>query len=216
MKSQAIPTDTQEILALGADLLGIELSPEALARLVRHLDLVREWNRKINLTAITDPKEMAILHTLDSLTVMKILPDSVTSIVDIGTGAGFPGLVLRIARDRPSIDLMDKNPKKIVFLKHAANQLDLKRLGFLNLTLKDLLNSGRIYDLAISRAFSSNPDILNSLFSLVRTGGYLVQMAGPASGAGLPELERFVHVNRWEGQLPFSENFRRVILYQKF
>jgi len=193
----------------------VPLSEASVPKLVRHLELIREWNRKINLTALRDLRDMAVYHVLDSLTVFKVLFFSKIRMLDIGTGGGFPGLVLRIVDNDLNITLLDRDTKKIVFLKYAAHELGLERIRFLNFRIADLIHSPVLFDVVISRAFSSDVDVLGSLHQLLSTGGYLIRMAGPAPLHADFFPEHFVEWDRWEGHLPFSDSFRRVILYKK-
>jgi len=138
-------------------------------------------------------------------------------VLDIGSGGGFPGMVLKEADDSLEITLLDRNPRKIVFLKHVAKELGLSSVTFVNSALERLLERPREYqfDLVVSRAVSSEAAYWDSLHVLVRAGGLLARMAGPPSGAEQPELRNFSCSSVWEGILPFSDRLRRVYLYQR-
>ncbi len=180
--------------------------------------MLKEWGTRIDLTSLTEDHEIAILHFVDSITVLKVIPDhSGTRVLDIGTGAGFPGLVLNTVLPSIHVTLMDRDPRKIVFLKHAVKELGLSRVSFLNTDLNSLLDSPPCpgFDVVVSRAFSSDPDLLNRLRVLIREEGYLIQMAGPATAEQDTDLTGFRQAASWAGILPFSDRFRRVILYKK-
>ncbi len=121
----------REIISLGSQQLGISLSHDAVERMLRHMQLVQTWNSRVNLTALTDARQMAVLHFLDSLTVFKVLPNLGTArVLDIGTGAGFPGVVLGSVLDELDLMLLDRNPAKIVFLKYVIKELGLYTSAF--------------------------------------------------------------------------------------
>ncbi len=207
--------DPYELIIRGSRILDIPLRDSAAHKMIQHMDLIRKWGTKINLTATKDPSDMAILHFLDSLTVFKVIPlGSRLNILDIGSGAGFPGLVLRTADDTLHVTLLDRDPGKIVFLKHAAQALNLTTVDFTNMSLKNLLEhpSAGQFDSIVSRGFSSNVTVLDGLHSLLAPRGYLVIMGGPS--AEKLALKNFRLTGFWGGFLPFSDRFRKVSLHQ--
>lgn len=212
------PHDPADIISQGARALGIELTPDAVSKMMRHMALLMEWGEKINLTALRDPLHMAVLHFLDSVTVFKVIPRGVRlSVLDVGTGAGFPGLILKIVEESLDVTLLDRDPKKIVFLKYVANALGLHGIRFLNTPLQRIMeNADRpTFDLLVSRAFASDPALLDGLHILLKPRGMLVHMAGPSSLKEPFHFENFKCANHWEGNLPFSSSFRLVSLYRK-
>ncbi|MBI3182871.1 MAG: 16S rRNA (guanine(527)-N(7))-methyltransferase RsmG [Myxococcales bacterium] len=118
-------TTLEERLQAGAGALGLEFSDEAAARLVWLLLEVLRWNRKVNLTAISDPLEGVEKHLLDSLAILPEL-EGVRSLLDIGAGAGFPGLPAKLVRPDLELTLLEASAKKVGFLKHALAQLRLE------------------------------------------------------------------------------------------
>ncbi len=202
----------------GSSQLGVNVSESCIFGMLCHIEILLEWGAKTNLTSIRDPMEIAVLHFLDSLTVFKVLPfASGLRILDVGTGAGFPGMVLRIADTSLDVALLDRDPKKIVFLKHVAHKLGIKGITFLNLPLDVLLQAETSpgFDVVVSRAVSSDPDFLDSLHLLLKPHGSLIRMAGPRSDHEHRVLRNFTFMEQWEGFLPFISNFRRVALYSR-
>src|SRR2546423_13911017 len=106
--------------------MGVRLDPEQLKSLGRHVDLMLKWKKSINLTAITDPDEIVEKHVLDSLAVVPVLPSG--SLLDAGTGAGFPGIPLAIARPDLVVGLVGSVQKKVAFLKNALAELRLPKV----------------------------------------------------------------------------------------
>src|SRR6266404_1296497 len=113
----------------GAAQMGVRLGPDQLKQLGRHVDLMLKWNRSVNLTAITDPDEVAEKHVLDSLAIVPVLPAG--SLLDAGTGAGFPGIPAAIARPDLEVVLVDSVQKKVAFLKseHLPRAEPLPKVG---------------------------------------------------------------------------------------
>mgnify|MGYP000850293576 CR=1 FL=1 len=212
------PYNAREIIRAGSEQLGIPLTDLALERMLVHMRMIKEWNARANLTSVIDPREMAVRHYLDSLALLLVFPKiDRPRVLDIGTGAGFPGLVLASAVDRVKIALLDRDPLKIVFLKHATKHMSLDQVRFLNMAIGPLLHDADAYvsDLIVSRAFSSNAALMDNFHVLLKEGGYLARMTGPGTSVESLSLEHFEIVNTWEGTLPFSTRFRRVILYRK-
>lgn len=218
MKAQPPRGDASAIISRGADILGIHIDRNQLALMVRYIQIIMKWQCRLSLTSLTEPADMATLLFLDALTVFKVLPAGTRAhIIDIGTGAGFPGLVLRIVDASVDVTLVDRDPRKIVFLKHVVHELKLTGVKFLNTALDDLVKRPLElrFDVAVSRAFSSDPKVLDSLASLLWDDGTLIRMAGPSSLAKDFSLNRFAELVRWEGTLPLVSRYRRVIAYRR-
>lgn len=214
----ALPRDADPftIIRQGSLVLGLSLDERTINKMIRHLSLLGEWRNRVNLTSVTGARDIAIRHFLDSLTVFKVIPMGQNlRVLDIGTGAGFPGMVMQTVDDSLRVTLMDRDPRKIVFLKHAARDLNLDRVEFFNAPLSALLDNAREprFDLLISRAFSSDPLLLDRLSVALTPSGSLVRMTGPSSLGGELLLRNFRQSALWEGTLPFSSRFRRVIQY---
>ncbi|MFC1833283.1 16S rRNA (guanine(527)-N(7))-methyltransferase RsmG [Thermodesulfobacteriota bacterium] len=211
-------SDTFEVLFQGSRNLGIELNRTAITQMIRHVTLVSEWGTRVNLTSMGTIGEMVIFHLLDSLTLFKVVPMGCPmTVLDLGTGAGFPGLVVRIADPSKQVTLLDRSAKKIVFLKHVAKDLGLGGIRFQNSTLDAvILDSGvSKFDLIVSRAFSSDPLLPDRICDLLKPGGLVVRMAGPSSKLDEPQLAYYAQSDIWEGTLPSSSSFRRVIAYRR-
>jgi len=208
--------DPGYMITEGSRLLKIRLEPGAVEGMLKHIDLLIHWRKRARLTALNDPAEIAIFHVLDSLAVFKVLPlHHEFQVLDIGTGAGFPGMVMAIADPTLEVTLMDRDVRKIVFLKYAVKELGLANVRFLNVRLRDLpLMPIPIFSqVVVSRAFSSDPTVVDSLCSLISPGGFLIRMAGPASLKQEFRLKNFCENAVWEGHLPFSNRFRRILRY---
>lgn len=204
-----------EGLRQGATLLGVQVSPEAEEHLFWLATELLRWNAKVNLTAIVDPFEVLDKHILDSLGVAPSLSTDARSLLDVGTGAGFPGLPLALVRPELEVWLVDAVAKKVGFVKHAIATLGLSpRVRALHVTLQgNPEREGlRPFDAAVSRAFRDVPGWAALAAAYVRSGGQLLAMAGGGSeeavleGWGAPSVRRF--------QLPSGAG-RSVLAYRR-
>ena len=204
------------MLLEGSHALGLPLSQgqaDALSWLAGEL---ARWSSRINLTAILDPIEMADKHILDSLTVLRALGPGPLTLLDGGTGAGFPGLPLAIVRQDLSVTLVDAVAKKVGFLKHVIAHLGLaNRARAMHLSLRG--NPAKeglgLFDAAVSRALADPGRWATLASPYVRPGGTLVVMAG--SGAEAAPLPGWTHARLERFQLPLTGDGRTVLTYRK-
>lgn len=154
----------------------------ALARLIQLLD---KWNRAFNLTAIRDPEEMVTLHVLDSICVQPFLQG--VSILDVGTGAGLPGLPLAMVDPQRQFTLLDSGGKKIRFVQHAIGELALKNVLVEQVRVENYQPADS-FDTVLCRAFSTIGQFVRSCGRLVASGGRLVAMKGRSPDDELKNL----------------------------
>lgn len=155
------------------------LDETALNRLSKYADLLVEWNEKINLTAILDPEGIAVKHFLDSLMIFKYvdIPEG-ASVIDIGTGAGFPGVVMKIARPDIKLTLMDSLQKRITFLDTLCSELGLD-VTTSHSRAEDIKPTQReSYDFAVARAVANMRVLSEYCMPYVKVGGNFVAMKG--------------------------------------
>lgn len=165
---------------------GLEaLTEKQLDRLAKHYEMMREWNRHINLTRIVEPKEAARLHYADSLFGSLFIEDSKT-LLDIGSGAGFPAIPLAILRPDISVTALESNQKKAVFLFEAKDALELSNLNIARARLEEFDPSS--FDLLASRALDRAEDILRPLVKRLSRPQRLMLYCGPDL---IESLERF-------------------------
>lgn len=200
-------------IAEGAAQMGLSLSPEQLKLLGRHVDLLLKWNKSINLTAITDPDEVVEKHVLDSLAVVPVLPSG--SLLDAGTGGGFPGIPVAIAKPELEVTLVDSVQKKVAFLKSALAELRLPKVRAYaarlegNPSREDL---PRVHA-AVARAFAAPAQWLTLAEQYVLPGGVAICMLGPTDEVpdrvgDLALQEQLSYV------LPYSGSQRRLAIYK--
>lgn len=164
-----------EELARGLAALGFTLDAATQAKLLAHLALIEKWNRVYNLTAVRETARMVAHHTLDSLAVIPHL--SGVHVVDIGSGAGLPGLPLAIACPQLDIALLEASHKKAAFLTQAATELALHNVAVVQARV-EAWEAPRCYDTVISRAFSDLPEFVALAGRLCAPGGALYAMKG--------------------------------------
>ncbi len=157
--------------------------------------LLIEWNQRQNLTAIRDPEEMDRKHFQDSLTVLPYIGADVGRVIDVGTGAGFPGLVLKIMRPEIALTLVESVGKKCNFLTHVANELGLDQVTVLNERAEavgQLPDHREQYDVAIARACAHLPVLSEYLLPLVRVGGTMLAMKGESASREVQEAQQAI------------------------
>lgn len=218
MNAPRRPDDVRRIIREGCALLHIEISERAIDRLERFIALVSEWRDRADLTSVSDPAEMAVRHLLDSLIVLLVMPPPrPLTVIDVGTGAGFPGFPLAATDYGLHVTLLDRDPRKIVFLKLAASSVDMRGLTFINAAVDDFLGDPdrRAYDVVVSRAFTSDLLTLKRSAGLLKPDGSLIRMLGPSQDPSPFPLSDFKIVDRWENYLPFSSRYRRILRYKR-
>lgn len=170
-------------LIKGAEELNIELTDEAIKNFEDYKQLLKEWNQKINITSITDDVEIDIKHFLDSITAFKTnLLDGEKSLIDIGTGGGFPGIPLKIVNPDLNVTLLDSLNKRIIFLNEVINSLNLKNINAIHGRAEEFSNKPNYreqYDICISRAVASLDTLSEYCIPFVKVGGYFISMKGP-------------------------------------
>jgi 16S rRNA (guanine527-N7)-methyltransferase len=163
-------------LGLGAAAMGIALPEGGIDRLAQYLRLLEKWNRVHNLTAVRDPGQMVALHVLDSLSILPHVAKART-LVDVGTGAGLPGIPLAIARPELHVTLLDSSHKKATFLEQARVEL---KLGNVEVACErvERWHPQAKFDVVVSRAFAELADFVQGARHLVAPGGALLAMKG--------------------------------------
>lgn len=168
--------DTQ-LLAAGARKLGVDLAADQLDRFARFAELLIDWNGRFNLTSIVEPRDIAIKHFLDSLSVLTVLPPTAKYVIDVGAGAGLPGLAIKIARPGLTLTLLEATRKKCDFLEALIKELKVYNVILVNARAEAV---GRdpdhraYYDVAVARAVADLPVLAEYLLPLVKVGGVAI------------------------------------------
>ena len=172
----------KEELTKAATEYGISLNDTQMAQYNRYFELLVEWNEKINLTAITEPKEVAIKHIIDSITAYdKKIFQKGTTVIDVGTGAGFPGLPLKIFCPEIKMTLMDSLNKRIKFLQTVVEELGLKDVECVHARAEEGARNKKYresFDIAVSRAVARLPILCEYCLPFVKKGGHFIALKG--------------------------------------
>lgn len=170
----------EEILEKYLKEINIELKKEQTEKFYKYMNLLLEWNEKINLTAITEPEEVILKHFVDSLTISKYIEKG-SKLVDMGTGAGFPGIPLKILRDDIEITLADSLNKRINFLNEVIKELNLKNIQTVHTRAEEFGKNKKYresFDIATSRAVANLSTLSEYLIPLVKPNGKVICMKG--------------------------------------
>ena len=200
-------------LETGLGALGIPLSASARTSLLEYCDLISKWNKTYNLTSVDDPEQMVSLHLLDSLAVLPFLPGG--RVLDVGTGAGLPGIPLAIARPVQNFVLLDSNGKKTRFLVQASGQLGLDNIEVVNQRVESY-QAPELFDVIISRAFSSLEQFLSTCDHLLAPGGQFLAMKGKLPEDELQQLPAGIQlVSSVELKIPGLDAERHLLMLRR-
>jgi 16S rRNA (guanine527-N7)-methyltransferase len=169
------PTQLQELLQTGLDRLGVEVSSMAIQQLFSYQEMLSKWNQHYNLTAVRDPREIITRHLLDSLSILPFVCGE--HLLDIGTGAGLPGIPLAIALPNCKILLVEKNGKKARFIRQVLLELRLSQAKVQQVRIETLTHDEG-YDCIIARAFSKLARLEALASPILKGGGVILAMKG--------------------------------------
>jgi len=213
----------EAVVRAGAEALGVPLPQGAEARMYRHFRLMAEVNREMNLTAITDPDEAAVLHYLDSIALLRALPFAGKRVVDVGTGAGFPGVPLMLAEPAiAALTLMDSTEKKIGFVRESCAALGLRADAAA--CRAEEAGQGPLrasFDIAVARAVTRLSALCELCLPLVKPGGAMIAMKSSDSDGEIAEAENAVRIlggappRVFEYRLPGRDAVRRAVVIEK-
>lgn len=182
----------RQLLEEGIAALAIPCSDDQVDSLLGYLDMLERWNKSFNLTAVRDPLQMIGLHLLDSLAVHSHIQDA-SSIIDVGTGAGLPGIPLSILNPQKKFTLLDSNGKKTRFLFQVISQLGLTNAQQVHWRVETYTPQAN-FDTVISRAFSSIPDMLQQCQHLMADDGTILAMKGKNPKTELSKIAKAYNV----------------------
>ncbi len=205
--------------------LEICLSESQIESFLTYYEMLAEWNQVMNLTAITEYKDVMKKHFIDSLTLVKAYDvTKETFVIDVGTGAGFPGLALKIAFPKLNVTLLDSLNKRIKFLDEVIEKLDLKGVETIHGRAEDFAKPGKLrekYDLCVSRAVANLSTLSEYCLPFVKKGGLFISYKSDKAFEEAAAAENAVLVlggkikEQIEFQLPYSDMYRTFVIIEK-
>ena len=210
----------EDLLRQGSQEVGVSLEDLQIELFGLYLQELLEWNKTFNLSGIRDPEDIVIKHFVDSLTPLPYL-EPFGRLLDIGPGAGFPSIPLKIAAPGLQVQLVEANRKKVSFLKHIIRTLKLESVMVIQSRIEDIELPDEPFDIIISRAFTRLEPLVKIVSSLMEPGNTLVCMFGPTTAkdhTGLAdcalaeslELKRVVSL-----ELPRGRGGRTLLFFKK-
>ena len=203
--------------------INIEITEEEVNKFYNYMNLLLEWNEKINLTAITEQEDIILKHFVDSLTIYKLIEEN-KSIIDIGTGAGFPGIPLAILKNKNKFTLVDSLNKRINFLNEIKESLSLENITNIHARAEEFGQNKKYrekFDIAVSRAVANLSILVEYLLPVVKLGGKVICMKGSNVEDELKEAEYAIStlggkvIFKDEFCLPQSDIKRNIIVIEK-
>ena len=206
-----------------ASVLSVRFSVEQMEQFYKYMNLLIEWNEKMNLTAIIEPSEIILKHFIDSITILKDIKDGST-VVDVGTGAGFPGIPLSIMNPTLKITLVDSLNKRLIFLQEVIKELNLKNVELIHARAEEFGRNKKYrekFDIATSRAVANLATLSEYLLPLVKINGQAISMKAGNASQEIEEAQKAIktlggHINRIdEFYLPQTDIARTIIIINK-
>ena len=203
-------------------LINVSLTQNQLDQLNEYYNLLIEYNKVMNLTGITEYEEVYLKHFYDSLTLAKVIDlNSINSLCDIGTGAGFPGLVLKIVFPNLKITLLDSLNKRIEFLKAVIDKLNLKNIEVIHSRAEDYaLKNRNKFDVTTARAVAHTSILLEYAIPLTKINGYFIPLKANMNEE-LKEIDNAINelnvrlIKKSEFKLPIEGSTRTILLFKK-
>jgi len=206
----------EKLLKQGLKELEVSCSGEQIRSFMTYLSELKKWNRAYNLTALKKDEDIIIKHFLDSLLYIKAFPEGELKLIDAGTGAGFPGIPIKIVKPEIDITLIESSRKKTAFLRHIARSLGLGDLKVLDQRFEHLgKEHERAYDLIVSRATFSINEFLKIACPYVKEGGRLILNKGPKLSEELKEPGAAEAVKKVLNlRLPITNDERNLVIFE--
>lgn len=206
-----------------AKMLNIEITQEQAQQFYKYMQLLLEWNEKMNLTAITEPEEVILKHFIDSITIKQYM-DKAETVLDIGTGAGFPGIPLKILGENKEFTLLDSLNKRIIFLQTVIDELKLSNIQAIHGRAEEFIkqkNKSEGYDIVVSRAVARLNVLLEYMLPFVKIGGKCICMKAFDIEEELNAAKKAIEILGGQIEkidtitLPNSDIQRKIIIIKK-
>jgi len=196
----------KDFIIKGFDILDIKYNKQHIEKIILFIKILQKWNRIYNLTSINDEKEIIIKHIFDSLSVIKYIDKN--KILDVGSGAGFPGIPLAILLENRSFTLLDSSLKRINFLNYVKIRLGLNNVNIVQSRIEDFISNDN-FDIIISRAFSSLDKFVEVTKNIFKQNSILLAMKGKLDKKEINDIKKIIKV--YNIFVPFLEAERHLI-----
>ncbi len=206
--------EAKELLTDGLRGLGFEINEAQSGQFEKYLAELKRWSKAYSLTSLKTDRDIVVKHFLDSALYLKAIPAEVKSIADIGAGAGFPGVVLKILRPHLEVILVEPVQKKDTFLRNVIGKLKLEGISTLRMRIEDV--SDMQVDAACTRALFSVKALVEQAGHIVKPGGIFILSKGPKGKEELKEAESAgIVYEEIEAMLPVEKVLRHLIIVRK-
>ena len=205
----------QKFMAEAAEAAGLQLNDNQLQQFTRYYEMLIEWNEKFNLTSITGREDIYVKHFYDSI-LPSLYRDLKGSLADVGSGAGFPGIPLKIMYPDLEVTLIEPTGKRCTFLNEVISQLSLDKITVVNMRSEDYARENVRFDFVTARAVAELNILTELCLPLVKTDGHFIVMKGPKAYQELENASRAIRVLggtvREVREIPLSSDQTRVLI----
>lgn len=214
----------KDLLKNACNELNLNIDDLQIDNFLKYKDILLDWNNKINLTAITDDKEIVLKHFIDCLTVCKFVDFNNKTFIDVGTGAGFPALPIKIFCKDSLPTLLDSLNKRINFLKCVGDELNLQNITYIHSRAEDAgqdVNFREKYDFCVSRAVANLSVLAEFDLPFVKVGGYFIALKGPLLDSELIDAKKAISTLGGEIEkietikIPFTDIEHKLVFIKK-
>jgi 16S rRNA (guanine527-N7)-methyltransferase len=202
-------TDAGDLLKAGIEELGLKYSEKQIKAFLEYLSELKKWNRAYNLTGLRTDREIIIKHFLDSLLYAKLLPPEALTLADIGSGAGFPGIPIKIIFPCLQVFLVEPTQKKAIFLRHVCSRLQLRNIEIIDKRIEDV--KGLKVDVAVTRALCSIGEFIEKTKDILNEKGILILSKGPGLEKELEGIDQN-NISISDFKLPFENIIRHMVV----
>lgn len=223
--SKGVAMELEELFFKSCQMLEIEITEQQYLQFLEYKKLLLEWNQKINLTAITQEKEIIQRHFIDSIAILnKLQLPSNAAIIDVGTGAGFPGIPIKIVMPQIQLTLLDSLQKRIAFLEEVTNTLALESVSCIHARAEDVGKNSKFreqFEYGVSRAVAALPILCEYCLPLIQVGGYFAALKGPEVTQELKDAEQAIPILGGELskveqiKIPFTDWSHTLVIIKK-
>lgn len=202
-------SDASQLLRAGIEEIGPRYSEKQIDAFITYLEELKRWNKVHNLTGLKSDRDIIIKHFLDSLLFSKVLPSAAHTLADIGSGAGFPGIPIKIMFPDLRVFLVEPTQKKTIFLRHICSMLDLRNIEIINKRIEEA--RGLQVDVAVTRALYSIREFVDKAKDILNEKGMLILSKGPGLGKELEGLDQN-NISISDFKLPFENIIRHMVV----